>query len=157
MFSKIWKTTSEKSHFCPDETCFAAQKLLIFFQNHIIIMMSDIKTQFSLDTFHPETKKNILQKSKILKNNFKSVKKFKRFFIAKGSLTFSKIWNPEEECLRAGLRADAEAEADSLTGADAEADPGWGSGRAGGWDGALRLEAWAWALHLTLGLETWRV
>ena len=62
---------------------------LIFFQNHSIIMISDIKTQFSLESFHSETKEKILQKSKFSKNNLKSIQFFKRFFIAKGSLPFS--------------------------------------------------------------------
>ena len=90
-FQKSEKSTSEKSHFCPDKTQFAAQNLLIFFQNHNIIMISDIKTQFSLETFHPETKKNILHKLKFSKNNFKITQFFKRFFIARSSLTFSKF------------------------------------------------------------------
>ena len=54
-----------------------------------------------METFHPETNKNLLQKWKISKNNFKITKIFKTFFIAKGSLPFSKFWNPEEECFRA--------------------------------------------------------
>ena len=61
-FQKSQNPPSENHVFVPRETCFAAQNLLIFFQNHIINMISNIKTQFSLETFHPETKKNIIQK-----------------------------------------------------------------------------------------------
>ena len=145
IFSKIWSSTSEKSIFCPDKTCFAAQILSNFFQNHIIIMISDIKTQFSLETFHPETNRNILQKSKFSKNNFKIIICFKRFFIAKGSLSFSNFWNPEEECFRAEaerlrltLRLRVRVRMRPrlwlmlmlrLTHAEAQAE--------GGWDGAL--------------------
>ena len=146
LFSKISKSTFEKSHFCPDKTCFAAQNLLIVFQNHIINMISNIKTQFSLETFHPETKKNILQKSKFSKIIF-LYKNFQTFF-------HSQRLPPIFEILKSGRRV----------------LQGWG------WRPKLRPRLWlrlmlrvtqatpkpsrklrqsleAWAL--SLGLETW--
>ena len=112
-----------------------------------------------MESFHPETKKNILQKSIFLEIIFKIAKKFKGFFIAKGSLPFSKFWNPEEECL--GLRVEAEAETEALTEADAEGDPGYAQAEPEAetepW--GLSFKSWAWDLELEtpdLSFETWR-